>query len=212
MKVLALTLGFDERFAIRAMMRAGVSSGDRIVVLVVEPLEEKASKCLQMVREFLSKYVQNVELRICSVDVRKFEDAVSSIKAELRDAVRDADEVVLNLSGGMRALILETLVAALLLGFECRVEVELEDLTGVVYFPMRLLGSIKLSKGELEVLLKLLETESWMSLSDISKASKLPRSTTHKRLRRLIEAGLVEAKRVGRRVLYKACKEAGVYT
>ena len=210
MKVLVLTLGFDERFAIRAIMRAGVGSGDRIVVFVVEPLEEKASKCLQMVRGFLSKYVQDVELNICGVNVRKFEDAVSNIKAELRDIVKDADEVVLNLSGGMRALILETLSAALLLGFECRVEVELEDFTGVVYFPLRLLSSIRLSKGELEVL-KLLETRNWMSLFDISRLSKLPKSTTHKRLKRLVNAGLVEAKRAGRRVVYRARKEASVY-
>ena len=37
-------------------------------------------------------------------------------------------------------------------------------------------------------------------------------SISHLNAHILIEVGLVEAKRVGRRVLYKACKEAGVYT
>jgi len=211
MKVLVLTLGFDERFAIRAMMRTGVGSGDRIVIFIVEPLEEKAYRCLQIIKEFLSKYVQDVELIVSSVDVRKFESAVSKIKSELKKAVKDADEVILNLSGGMRASILETLTAALLLRFECKVEVELEDLTGVVSFPIKLLRPIRLSRGELEILLKLLETKNWISLSDISKVYKIPKSTAHKRLRRLIEVGLVEMRRVGKRVVYRACKGASVY-
>jgi len=211
MKVLALTLGFDERFAVRAMMRGGISSGDRIVVFMAEPVEERASRCLQVVREFLSRYVRDVEFRVLKVDVGRFEEAVSRIRRGLQEAVRGAEEVVLNLSGGMRALILEVLSAALLLGLDCMVEVELENLTGVVSFPIRLLRASKLSRGDLEILSRLLKTGGWVSLSELSRVSKMPRSTVHKRLRRLIEIGLVESKRVGRRVIYRASEWAGVY-
>jgi len=38
-----------------------------------------------------------------------------------------------------------------------------------------------------------------------------PKSTAHKRLRRLVDVGLVEARRVGRKMFYRACKSAYMY-
>jgi CRISPR-associated protein Csa3 len=210
MKLLCLTLGFDEKFAARALMRAGIGSGDRVLVFVAEPMEERAERCLKLFKEFISKYVEDVDLRIVGVEVRKFSFSVLRIKKVLGDYARDVNEVMLNLSGGMRALILEALSAALLLGLDSIVEVELENLRGLVTFPLRLLGG-GLSRGEVKVLSVLLKAGGELNLLEISKESGMPRSTVHKKLRRLVEIGLIEEKRVGKKMLYSARREAIIY-
>jgi CRISPR-associated protein Csa3 len=211
MKLLGLTIGFDERFAIRALMRAGIGGGDRVLVFVAEPMEERAERCLKLFREFVSKYVEDVNLKIVEVKVGDFSSAVLRMKRALEDFVKGADEVVLNLSGGMRALILEALSAAVLLELDLTVEVELENLRGLIAFPLRLLGAESLSREEIRILSVLVEAGGELDLSEVSEMSSMPRSSVHKRLRRLVERGLVEAKRVGRRMLYSVRREAIVY-
>lgn len=212
MKILILSLGFDERFAIRSILRTGLSSGDKVLIFTAEPIVDKAEKALQIVLEFLKKYFEGVEYEVISIPTKDFERSVSMIGERLMKLKSLGYDVILNLSGGMRSLIIELLVASTLVGLKGVVEVELENLEGYLSFTVDVLRIRAPLKEEYKSVLNAIIEAGEINLSQLSRKVAMAKSTIHKIVKKMIEEGLVEYEKVGKEYRLKARTIAKLFT
>ncbi|MEM0083862.1 MAG: CRISPR-associated CARF protein Csa3 [Candidatus Methanomethylicia archaeon] len=211
MKVLVLTLGFDERFAIRGILRTGLSSGDVIVVFTAEPIVEKVEKALQILMDFVKRYFEGVGLHVVSVPTKDFELSVYMIGEQLKKFKNMGYDVILNLSGGMRSLIIELLTAAILTGLEGRIEVELENLEGYLSFPIEVFRIQTPLKDEYRSALEVIMKNEGINISKLSEKLKMAKSSVHKIVKKLIEMGLIEYEKIGKEYHLKSKKIAKLF-
>jgi CRISPR-associated protein Csa3 len=128
-----ITLGFDEKFALRAIVSRGLRENDEILVLMPTASDKysqsKAEKAFDNLKQFIEK-VQATKIKRVELDVKDLARAVSGIKKEIKESYQK--EVYANLSGGMRILIIEVILALILLGIEAEIDIDLEDMGGTV--------------------------------------------------------------------------------
>jgi len=135
-RLFVVTLGFDEKFAVRALMRRGVGRDDAVVVFLPreESRDERAARALEALRGIVEGLVQG-GLREVELDVEDFVSAVAAVRSTVREY--GASEVYGSLSGGMRALVVEVLLGLMMLeGVRVFVDVDLESLRGYVSIPL----------------------------------------------------------------------------
>ncbi|OYT47987.1 MAG: hypothetical protein B6U85_03915 [Desulfurococcales archaeon ex4484_42] len=144
-KVVLLTLGFEEKFAVRALVRRGLEVGD-LVVLITGPIIDKVAKAINYVKEFL-KYFEGIDIQVFEVsEVHEFTQAISKIKGLIKELLDKYEYMIINLSNGMRALVVEVLMATTLLPRELKeriiVELDTEDGKAIVEIPKDLITII----------------------------------------------------------------------
>lgn len=110
MRVFVITLGFHEDHAIRLLTSSGAASDDRVVVLTAKPVVPAVRRAYEGLRAFAMR-VGVGEPEIVEVPPELAEGVESILKV-----FEGAGELVLGLSGGMRYLIVFTLVALVLSG------------------------------------------------------------------------------------------------
>jgi len=206
-RAIVLTLGFDEKFAIRALMRASPLKDDEIVVIIPAIEDARCKKALDSLKNFCD--ITGVAIfDVKEVSVAEPEIAIATIYRTFSQKLRDGKRLYLNLSGGMRALILETLAAALAVARhmpDVKVEVELENFSGIVgfalsYFMLSPPGSLDLNI--LTCIKKLEEICKHATLDAITSKIGIPRSTVYRRLLDLVDKGYIKFERQGKRVTY----------
>ncbi|MCD6348542.1 MAG: CRISPR locus-related DNA-binding protein [Candidatus Korarchaeota archaeon] len=192
--VLILTLGFDERFCYRALLRHDVREGDRILIFTGK-LVERTEKAYKMIEEFIRKsYGNRVAVDLVELDptnpIRSIELVIRTLKS-LPDV-----KWIVNLSGGMRFVVLTVIFSLLMIRKgNIQLEVETEDLSGLVTIPPAILTLV--TQGMTKEKVRVLEMISG-GLTDVkSIASKLgkSRSTVRKQLQHMQELGLVRVRR-----------------
>jgi CRISPR-associated protein Csa3 len=204
LKVLILSLGFDERFAIRSILRTGLSRGDKVLIFTAEPIVDKAEKALKIILEFLKKYFEGVECEVISIPTKDFEQSISIIGEQLMNLKKLGQDIILNLSGGMRSLIIELIIASILVGLKGIVEVELENLEGYLNFPIDILKMRTPLKEEYKSILNAIIEAREINLSQLSRKVAMAKSTTHKIVKKMIEEGLIEYEKIGKEYRLKA--------
>ncbi|MEM4334169.1 MAG: CRISPR-associated CARF protein Csa3, partial [Nitrososphaerota archaeon] len=124
--IIAFTMGFDERFAVRAMLRHGVGKDDDVTVLTpMHRSDERGVKAIEALEEFVKRYINGEGVSRYEVDVDDFNKAVPYLANLFRSWMKRP--IIINLSGGMRLLIVETLVASIMSNLPITVELETED-------------------------------------------------------------------------------------
>ncbi len=185
---LIVTLGFDEKFCYRAVLRHGISDGDAIY-LITAGNDERVMKAYEAIRSFVSTSFRNISVELIKVPT----DFVQGVKL-LVDRFRRIDSpMIVNLSGGMRILALMTFAALAISGREAEVEVELEDFSGVVSIPRQLiamLAAAKIGEEKRELLRTLVGRE--MEAREIAERLGKDVTTVRRHVRALSELGLVK--------------------
>lgn len=141
-RIFVATLGFDEKFVVRFLLRHGVRKGDTIIVVVPAGYErnEKASAALENLQSLIAKLIPESALRVLDVDLSA-EPALSIRRIRSVIVERPFGEVYACLSGGMRALIMLVVSALFLLrGVAVSLEVEFENFEGMLEIPLSALG------------------------------------------------------------------------
>lgn len=190
-----LTLGFDERFCYRAILRHGVSEGDRIV-LFTGRVVERVRRAYDWIRTFLKASYPNVETMLIELDVYDIEGSLRKVLEVLREL--NSYRLVVNLSGGMRVLSIIVLFALVLSGIgDLELEIELEDFSGVVEIPntLLLLPSIKplITREKLDILRLIAEGKE--DVRSIAESIGKDESTVRRHLAFFERYGLVEVKK-----------------
>ncbi|MBS7287540.1 MAG: CRISPR locus-related DNA-binding protein [Candidatus Freyarchaeota archaeon] len=189
--IIVASLGFEEKFILRAIMRRGLKEGDKIVVIMPEGGDTRGERALQVISDVVLKLSDGtVEVVKHQVNVRDFYGAVSSIRNLLRELSLEG-RLVVNLSGGIRLLIIETLAAVLSLGLQdAEIEIETEDSSTVAVIPVRALYPLELELVEKQILQQAAE-KGEIRLKDL-EGLKLPKATLWRKLARLTQQGLLE--------------------
>jgi CRISPR-associated protein Csa3 len=187
---LIITLGFDERFCYRAILRHGIREGDKIV-LITAGLVDKVKKAYEWIKSFVERSY-DVEVRLIEINVRDFTNAIKNVIDILKEF--EDYRLVINLSGGMRALAVIVIFALMIKPMRNVIlEIELEDLSGVVEIPNSLLHIpaviANLSDEKVEIL-KLI-AEGLGDVKSLSTKLKKDESTIRRHLSILEELGLI---------------------
>jgi len=212
LKVLIVTLGYDEKFIVRALVRHSITENDEIIVLTSKPRDEKVNRALRSLQDLTEKLLKyRPNIRILEVEVEEWPKAVAEIRNEIKRALDKTQNIIINLSGGMRALIMEALIATLQSLrhlSELEIENELENFKGVVRIPIEIFLEEPIKGGELELLRAIQELGNRATLTNLAMHLRRPKSTVHQRLKRLEERGLITTIMVGRTKRIRLTKKA----
>ncbi len=202
-RVIVLTLGFDVRFQLRTLARLGPEGALSVLIVRPEGEEERAETAERELVEFAEK-ILGLRVEILRVPVDDPARAVAWIASRLSRYV--GCRFVADLSGGMRALILETLAALLTVASPeaLKIIVWFEDLRGKVEVSPVLFKLPRVDEDSLRILAQLGEGVP-RTLRELATVLRMPRSTTYAKLRRLVELGLVRSRKdEAGRMLYEA--------
>ena len=195
-KALILTLGFDEKFCYRAILRHGLKEGDKII-LITASLVDKVKEAYEWIKKFIEKsYGRDIGVELIEINVKNLEESFIKIIKKLKEL--EGYEIILNLSGGMRALLAIVLISLTLYPIRnIKIEIELEDFSGIVeipqeFFQIKEIGA-KLAKERREILLKI--KEGCFDVKSLSKSLKKDESTIRRHIYVLNKLGLVEITR-----------------
>lgn len=140
-KLFVATLGFDEKFIIRSLIRNGLSIGDSVIIFAPKGYlqDDKSAKAAEAVKEIVAKILPNIELRIEEYNLREeFAEEICRIRSIILSY--EFDEIIACLSGGMRALILGVFSTLLTLNsYRIIIEVEFENLEHYIRIPLNTL-------------------------------------------------------------------------
>jgi DNA-binding MarR family transcriptional regulator len=171
MKTFVATLGWTEWPVASAIIKHGLSEGDRIILFTPEKRDDRSKVAVNEVKNLVSKFAPSVE--------------VSEVPVPVHDPAR-----------GMRALVLETILALsllhvgnLVLELQTEDEVELR-LPRIWEVPQELSGH------EARAIKALGEKSA--SLSGLAKALRISVATAHRLLKRLEARDAVLSKKVGK--------------
>lgn len=197
-RLIIATIGFEEKFMIRAITRHGLDKGDHIL-LITGPSTEKSMNAINLIKGFVTKYYgKDVSLSIKEVPISDFYTSVLTIKQSIIERAKELTNVIVNLSGGMRVLIIATLLALAMLNLKnVLIEIETEDSSSIITIPTEMLslGQSKLGKRLLDILRILVESQTPLSVSEIAKELQLDESTIRRHLLKLRRMKLIEVKK-----------------
>lgn len=200
-KILVSTVGFDEKFVIRALIRY-LEEIEGFIGIVALPLEQRALQAIDSVKEFIEKYIRDREksfnYSFVEIDLSDPYAAISRIKRIFRPEY----EYILNLSGGMRALVVATLVAFGLSRVRGSIEIELENFLGRIVLDSRILSLGPLTSGEERRIINVLARVGRATYKDLIRETGIPRATIFKYLSTLRIRGVITIERVGRTTYY----------
>ncbi len=186
--IFVITLGFDEKFALRAIVRRGLRVDDEVLVILPKPVDERAERTFMHFNEILSRMFHNLRISHFEVDARSFLDSLVELVNVFKE--RRGGKFVFCLSGGFRALILEVLLAASFLGLDGDVEVEFEDSSSVVSFPLKWCRPIVLDDVEKKILAGV--RDGFDTVSGLVKATGLSKVTVWRKVKFLESMGFLE--------------------
>ncbi len=188
---LIATLGFDEKFCYRAILRHGIKEGDEVVLITAE-IVEKVEKAYEWIRRLLlSSYSDKVSIRLIQLDVKRPVEAIKKVAEILKSA---DGKVVVNLSGGMRALVAIVLLACIM-NPKARVEIETEDFSSLLEIPSSLLSMIKYgpSENQMEILIAI--KNGLKTVHEIAKSLGKDESTIRRQIQELERMELISVEK-----------------
>jgi len=190
--ILIATLGFDEKFALRAIVRRGIREGDRIIALLPQRGDPRGEKAFLTLKQTLLNMLPKLEVEKIEINVQDPYEAISSLRKIFKSLSIKGDDIILNISGGQRLLIIETLAAALSLNLR-NIKFELETEDSSLYFTssLEIMLPMNLDKLDLEILRKVAEKGS-VKLTDLIDKIEIPKTTLWRKLNRLVELKLLK--------------------
>lgn len=192
MKVaLIATLGFDEKFCYRAILRHGIKEGDKIVLFTAE-VNERVLKAYEWIKKLVrTSFASEVEVKLIQLDISNLENSIKRFLDEIR-SLGDS-KIIVNLSGGMRALVVIVLLGCIMLRRKnLEIEIETEDFSNVIVIQETLISLVgsEINTEKLEVL-KLVK-DGYRDVRSISKELRKDSSTVRRHLSDLEKMGLIE--------------------
>lgn len=198
--IITATLGFDERPVLHAVSEAGFHNIEKIYLIRPQEDDPRAVKAVSEIKKIaVLSGLRDEDVISFRVEVRDFWGAVVLINKLYREIISSvSDKMILCLSGGFRALVLEAYTAYILLSMEDRAKTVLRiDLeTGdyrILISGVEIITGMDISRNELEVL-KTLSAMGGLTLSEISNILVKPVSTIHRVLKKLLEKKYVVKK------------------
>ncbi|MEM3906827.1 MAG: CRISPR-associated CARF protein Csa3 [Nitrososphaerota archaeon] len=182
-KLLLATLGFDEKFIIRFLIRHGANREDKIVILFPTGSQqsEKTTKALETIKKVTEVPIEDLAIDLLNPKkmFRKIERVISSPAYQ---------EVIVFLSGGMRILLLITLLA-IFLSRRLNIQVEIDSEDGDIHLSVPMAAIF--APPNKRKLLILQGIKNGQTLTEISKNTGFSKATVSREVSQLESLGLV---------------------
>jgi CRISPR-associated protein Csa3 len=202
--IVAITFGSDadEKFAVKALLRHH-SERTKVVVIVPEGIQDERG--LSVLNDFVKRYVNEEGVELFKVPVGDFHGSVLTLARAFRSWAERP--IILNLSGGMRLLVVEVLCAALISRVPMTIEVESEDGKALAAFSTDDLSIPEIDELDRRIMESL--ARGVRTLDPLSERLGISKPTVWRRLRRLERAGMVRLSRGRRREIAVELTERG---
>lgn len=184
MNILVVTLGFDEKFLIRAFMRRFNELNK--VVIVGSFDNEKSMNALRSFEDLIQK-VGGPSYDVLEVKPYPFDELVVRVSQFIRKY--KGSRFILNLSGGMRIIILGVLFAFLINGVDAEIEVETENFEHLINFKISDFKPVDLSDIHLNILKAI--KDGYRTVNSIHKYLGIPLSTVWRRVQEMKDQGIL---------------------
>lgn len=191
-RALICTLGFDTDPVVRRIVGSRLEEGGVLLLLTAKPLRPETESAINDIKGLVSAaYGSSVKVEVKAINLHSFHEAVSEVRKELERFKHD--DIVLNLSGGMRALVLSTYTAYLISGLDkAKLVIDLEGRQGTVELPCMaslLTTPPQLTEEKLKILALLKEPKTPHELSELLDKDL---TTIYRHLRDLEDLKLIE--------------------
>lgn len=184
MSILVVTLGFDEKFLIRSFMRR---FGELDKVVIIGSFDnERSINALQSFENIVKK-VGGPPYEILEVKPYPFDELIVKVSQVIRR--NKGSKFILNLSGGMRILILGVLFAFLINDVDAEIEMETENFEYLTSFRISDLKPVPLSDVHLNILRAI--RDGYDTINSIHNYLSIPLSTVWRRVKEMKENGLL---------------------
>jgi len=190
--IVAVTFDSDEKFAVKALLRH-YSERRRVVAIVPEGYQD--DRALSVLNDFVKRYVNEEGVELIKVPIGDFHGSVLTLARTFRSWAERP--IILNLSGGMRLLVVEALCAALISRVPMTIEVESEDGKALVAFITDDLSIPEIDEVDRQIIESL--ARGVRTLDPLSERLGISKPTVWRRLRRLERAGMVKLSKGRRR-------------
>lgn len=177
--------------------RHGLGVGDKVVFLFPDWRDEGCLNAIASLKSLIRQIDSRIEVEELPVPLYNVNEAIVKIAKHIGSEASKGRRIVINLSGGMRILIVETLLATQISGAkDVVVEAQSEDRRIIVNFPKLWNYTQNFTKNMERIITTLLEKV--LGIRKLSLACKLPLTTTHRLVKKLEKQGIIEIKRVGK--------------
>lgn len=193
MKTYISTIGFDISQIISLIVKYGIEKGDRLVLIRPEvENDQRAENTLNEIQRFTDQINHDIKIEIFRIAHKDFEKCVT----KLTDLITSSDgEIIANISGGPRELLIPFVVACLVKSDKIIKTVSYSDMD-------RVAREIRLPRitGELDektkAIMEDISDNQPTTITDIAKRTKLSESTISRFISKLsdIDAVLIEQK------------------
>lgn len=208
MTIKVFTFGWSPEFVIRPLVSRGVSKDDTIVLIANKPETDYAKKRAEEAVGEVIKFLKTIKAgRIQYVEIELDDDIIAicrRIVKVIKDTDRKDEPIEFYLTGGMRVLVLATMLVARLLSLTGRkviVETSREDRPVSFEIPIQLLNlSPRITSSQLEIL-RYLKAVGEGTFEDLAVGRS--EVTVRKHLTKLRGMGLATFSARGRKQIYK---------
>ena len=199
-KSIFATFGWTETPVISAILRYGLKEGDKIFLILPEWRDERSDAAIRDLKSFISS-TKGVDVQEIRVNLEDFASSVSRIRRAIED--ERGRKCIVNLSGGMRALVLSTYIAASVANHpNLSLELETENRRMRIEVPklsVRDLSNTKLSRRMIQTMRKLLSGPK--RSPDLRRELGISSSSFHRIQEELEKRGYIERRKVGKAYL-----------
>ncbi len=193
MKTYISTIGFDISQIISLIVKYGIEKGDKLIFIrPEEENDQRAENTLTEIKKFTNQINRDIKVEIFRVPHKDFEKCV----IRLTDLINSSEgEIITNMSGGPRELLVPFVVACLVRSEKVKKTVSYSDIDRVAREIMlpRITGELdKKTKSILDEISKKQPT----TITDIAESTKLSESTISRFISKLVDmdAVLIEQK------------------
>lgn len=192
-------IGYDTRRVTKPVVSEGFDRGDRVHLLrpAEETDRERAARTIADVEQFLQEIEPGIEVTVERVGTESFEATVGECCRAI-DGVGDGPETIVALGGGARDVLLPLTVAALVYANRIDTALFFSDLNSAVReWPLPDLTARPPERTG-HTLGVLVAASGWQTLSALTEATDLSKSTVIRHVQELETAGVVESETTDR--------------
>lgn len=206
MACLVAVMGFDERHILKSLLRLGFRNVSEVHIITPAGRKDpRAEDAISRVKHIVEAAgIQQVKTH--EVEYTNYRRAILKLSSILRNlAVRD--DVLISLGGGMRILVIETLIASFSLPEELResIKVTVDSEAGPEYIEFKpQIPKIPALSEEKLVILKEAKMKGSITVKEASTLINAPISTAWKTLNELLKVNCLVKERRG---VYKLTQE-----
>lgn len=199
MRAYVSPIGYDSTRITRPVLSHGLDTDDRLVLVrpSLENDEQRAHQAIRDVKQMVTQIEPDIEIERVEIPHDDLTASVGEL-CEIIDACDRDGEVVVNLSGGPRDLLISLLLATLVHQQGIDAALTYSDIDGEVrQLPVPNL-TVDIPEASYQTLRTVADRENPISISELTEARELAKSTVTRHLKQLEDRGLVDTRQEGK--------------